>query len=233
MKIIGGSVATIFLLVALIVANISAPLSSDRREEPINERQVEERAYSHSNQIGSLLIGKDYLNMIQLLEKQQLRIEELEKGFEAQALKISELTLRIERENGLGNSIAENTDQNSSSDPSADYDISSPDEFLASYENDFNLLEQDFYSQGIDPEWNDQMQQSFSDVEETLNDYASGNIYIEEQECRTSSCRMVLVNKDATQLLHPVLLSADGSTSFQLKNFSENGESKTLVMYKR
>jgi len=102
------------------------------------------------------------------------------------------------------------------------------------FSGDFENLADQLFNEEYDSVWASEMESSFDEVAERLQQYSPGSTIITSTDCRSQSCIVEFTHQvDVDQALIAYLLPARGAKEIVLKHIQEGDSFRTLAIYKR
>lgn len=95
----------------------------------------------------------------------------------------------------------------------------------------FGLLEEQFYAEPIDAGWAADMQRDFHVIESRLEEFTAATTYIDHHECRSDSCRVEFIHEHSVPTLLPALIASPRNSRVSLKTVMQDGKPKTIALY--
>ncbi len=112
------------------------------------------------------------------------------------------------------------------------------EELDLAYENNlnehFDVLKDELLLEEYDSAWASEMDSSLADVEQRLKTLDMGNISISHKDCRSNACLVEFSHQgDINDSILSGALAAAGTREVVLQHSNEDGNEKTIVIYKR
>jgi len=112
------------------------------------------------------------------------------------------------------------------------------EEFDGANENNrsehFERVKEEFLLEQYDSAWASEMDSSLADVTQRLKALDLGDISITNKDCRSSSCLVEFSHQDnIDQSVLSATLAAAGTSEIVLKHINDEGNDKTIVIYRR
>lgn len=221
---LGNGLLLVIIVVALTLLTnlVFKYLTSESYD---NENELPSLLYGSDAPISTLVEDVDGLKLLVVSTEQQISVLKQAQNEIIESIASLESQLSI---------VSVNPSRNESGEVDLNEDVQQEisDEIELSQEY-YQDAEDEFFNESYDVSWDSEMSSELSGIEIMLEDYSDGSVTVMSQECRSSSCRLVLEMDQGAPPINPVMLAANGASKMVYNTGKINDRETVTIIYQK